>query len=103
MIYRFCQLNEGKVDFQELRTRPDLHLEPFFSVVLSPTVLFNRIKQHQPSPSTAALPCREQGCKWILWLIFKIKAEDIVGSFSLQQFSQLSSSGMASQEYSWQE
>lgn len=92
MIYRFCQLNEGKVDFQEFRTRLDLHSEPFFSVVFSSSVLFNRIKQHQPSPSIAAAPCRTRGCKWPLQLIFKIPAEGVGGSLSPEQLSQLSSS-----------
>lgn len=44
MIYRFCQLNEGKIDFQDFRTRLDLYLEHFFGVVLSYFVLFNRMK-----------------------------------------------------------
>lgn len=29
MIYRFCQLNEGKIDFQDFRTRLDLYSEHF--------------------------------------------------------------------------
>jgi len=44
MIYSFCQLNEGKIDFQDVRTRLGLYSEHFFDVVLSYFVLFNRIK-----------------------------------------------------------
>lgn len=43
MIYRFCQLNGGKIDFQDFRTRLNLYSEHFLGVVLSCFVLFGRI------------------------------------------------------------